>query len=480
VRALLAASGFSVSITREMAVTGKWREWLEAFPYGKAPLWILVVAVVSGGLGWALAPTRQAARADLRFVIFARTHAEMYREAIPRFEQRHNCRVHLQLVSDTAVKSRLQAALLTGAEVPDVVEILNPTIGYFTRGPLADVGFVDLTDRLHREGIYDQLVESRYSLWSSRGRIFALPHDVHPVTLCYRRDLFEQLGEDAGKLQTWDDFVAFGRRVTKDLNGDGVPDRYALDLSPIGGDLQTLLLQRDEGLFDPQGRVRFDTPGVAETIIWYIHQTHGPQRISFGAGWGQNFVKAVTDGLVLAFICPDWRTKMAQVDMPHLAGKLALMPLPAWTPGGRRTSTWGGTGLAITKACRRQELAWEFAKFLYLERADLGRRYSLSNIIPPVKAAWNLPEFEQPYPFFGGQPIGQLLAGLAPTTPADYVGPYTELAGGKLSEAFLNAAAYYKVNGDTGLREFTEQELKKATAYVRQIQARNVFLRTSP
>ena len=34
---------------------------------------------------------------------------------------------------------------------------------------------------------------------------------------------------------------------------------------------------------------------------------------------------------------------------PAWAGKLALMPLPAWREGGLRTSTWGGTGLAFTK-----------------------------------------------------------------------------------------------------------------------------------
>jgi len=28
-----------------------------------------------------------------------------------------------------------------------------------------------LTERLHEEGLYNQMVESRYSLWSSRGRI---------------------------------------------------------------------------------------------------------------------------------------------------------------------------------------------------------------------------------------------------------------------------------------------------------------------
>ena len=46
--------------------------------------------------------------------------------------------------------------------------------------------------------------------------MFALPHDVHPVMLAYRRDLFEQLGIDVNKLTTWDEFARVGRQVTQD------------------------------------------------------------------------------------------------------------------------------------------------------------------------------------------------------------------------------------------------------------------------
>lgn len=448
------------------------------FPYGKAPFWILVLTLLSASGIVALRAGRTAQRPDLVFCIFADNHVAAYRKAIAEFEKTHHVQIQLQMLGYDAFTSRLQSALLTGAEVPDMVELLISTMGYFTRGPLEEVGFVDLTDRLRKEGLYGRMVEERFSVWSSRGHVFALPHDVHPVMLLYRRDLIDRLGIKVDELKTWDDFTAMGRRITRDLDGDGIPDRYAIDLDSKGGELlQMLLLQRGGGLFDAGGRVAFDTPLTADTILWYLHTMRGPGRIGFEAGWGQSVSKALNDGLVLFFVCPDWRSKQFELDVPNLSGRVALMPLPAWAPGGRRTSTWGGTGLAITKACRNQDLAWEFAKFLYLKKEELGERFRDTNILSALKDSWDMPAFDEPRAFYSGQPIGRLYADLAPRIPACYVSPYTQLAGTKLTEAYLNAGEYFDKHGDEGLRDFIGQELARCAQYVRTVMQRNVFLR---
>jgi arabinosaccharide transport system substrate-binding protein len=444
--------------------------------YGKAAFIILMMALVCGVVHFARSVQRQAVKPDLVMAIFAANHEEAYRQVIGDFEKQHGVKIQLQLVAAKALQSRLQSALLTGAEVPDLVELLEGSMGYFTRGPLQDVGFVDLTDRLHEEGLYQRMVESRYSLWSSRGRIFAMPHDVHPVALCYRRDLVEQLGIKVENLKTWDDFVAMGRSIMKDLDGDGNPDRYALD-TPLSTDvvIRILLQQRGGQYFDPDGRVVFDSRLAAGTIAWYVRQTAGPARIGYDAGWGQSLVKAMNDGLVLFFFCPDWRTKQFEMDTPNLAGKLGLIPLPAWDQGGRRTSTWGGTGLAITRACKKQELAWKFVKFLYLNEQDLGKRFKSMSVLPPLEDAWKMPEFDEPRAFYGGQAIGRLFADLAPETPPLYVSPYGSLASAKITEVYLDAVDFYIRSGDQGLEEYIMDELKKKAQIVRKMVDRNVF-----
>src|SRR5262249_47832933 len=161
--------------------------------YGKAPFALLVIAVVAVGLRVVTA-RRHDERPDLVIVTHTDAHYESYRKAIPRFEREHGVKVQLQLVNWASLQSRLQNSILAGTEVPDLAELFEGSMGYFTRGPVEDFGVTDLTDLLKRDGLYDRMVQSRFSLWSARGRIYGLPHDVHPVMLAYRRDLVQQLG----------------------------------------------------------------------------------------------------------------------------------------------------------------------------------------------------------------------------------------------------------------------------------------------
>jgi arabinosaccharide transport system substrate-binding protein len=446
------------------------------FPYGRAPFWLLVIALVSLGLR-VVTSRRPEARPDLVFVTHTEAHFDAYRKAIPRFEREHGVKVQLQFANWASLQARLQNAILAGTEVPDLAEVFEGSLGFFTRGPMEDFGLLDLTDRLRADGLDKRLVQSRFTLWSARGRVFALPHDVHPVMLAYRRDLVEKLGIDVSKLDTWDKFVEVGRQVSRDVDGDGIIDRYMLDMRFDGNwSLQILMLQRGGQFFDQQGEVAFATEDTAQLIRWYIEQTRGPHRIGYECGWGQPVVKAMTDGLVLFQWAPDWRSWVFADEAPGLSGKMALMPLPAWSPGGRRTSAWGGTGLMIMKQTRHPDLAWELAKYLYFDTAELGGRFLATNILPALKDAWNLPEFETPFPYYSNQRVGQLYAALAPETPPVYSSPVDDAARIGLDRAFNRSAEYYVHNGEAGLLEKIRADLADAAKDVRRLAKREKIL----
>ena len=475
------------------------------YPFGKAPFVILVIAIISGIVFVGMRLRETESRPDLILAIQAEIHVKPYTKAIEQFNkenfvidektgERRNARVVLQRVQKEVLMSRLQSAMQTGCDVPDVVEILEGTIGYFTRGPLENVGFVDLTERLREDGLLDpkNMVQTRYPLWSSREHIFALPHDVHPSCLCYRVDLIRELGIDVTKLKTWDDFVKEGQRIT-------IPQkRYMIDMADDSMiSLIILLSQHGFDLFDAYGNVAFDKPGVADVVAWFVHQTSGKTRIAFPAGDGQNFYQAMNEGLDLFFFTPDWGTAQFMLDNPRQKGNLALMPMPIWAdengnqlPGTYKTGTWGGTGLAITKHSKNQELAWKFAKYLYTKTEDLGERFLLTNIVPPIKASWELPEFKQKSDFYKHMfhdpatgdlvdefvSIGEMYASQADGTPPRYVTAYTTQAETQLLNVYYAAREHYLKHGDEGMMELIEKKLKENADYVRSLVARNVFL----
>lgn len=442
---------------------------LDAFPFGKAPFVILVGMVVSGA--WLFTHPVRKTEATLRVWTFATTHAEAYQKAIPAFEAAHpGVKVELQLVHWEAVTSRLRAAFWTDLDVPDLVEVEISAAGSFFRGPPEDIGFEDLTPRLMSSGLYDRIVRARFAPYTNRGRIYGLPHDVHPVMLAYRRDIFEAEGVDASALQTWDDFVRVGRRLTR------LGERYMIQLSDAGShNLEALLFQRGGGYFDSEGNVTMDDDIALQTLLWYIPLVAGPERIASDPGGGQAFAQALEDGYILSVICPDWRSRMIENDVPRLAGKLALMPLPAVVPGGRRTTTWGGTMVGITKKCANKDLAWELACHLYLNPEDLAERFRQMNILPPLKDLWDLAVFKEPRSYWSDQKIGELYAALASDVPPQYTSPYINLAKSKLGSVVAACVVYYNRRGAEGFAEFARARLRQAADELRTYMRRNPF-----
>ena len=87
------------------------------------------------------------------------------------------------------------------------------------------------------------------------------------------------------------------------------------------------------------GRMTIDSDLAVETLEKYVSMFHGDPPLA-----GARLVRynederALADGHFVMMLAPDWQLgfyKSNQGDV--LRGKLRVMPLPAWTRGGRRT-----------------------------------------------------------------------------------------------------------------------------------------------
>jgi len=455
------------------------------YPPGKAPLAILIMALASG-LGLLLLPAGKSS-GNLEVWTFADSHYRAYQKVVPHFEAAHpGVKVDLQFVHGRAVTSRLRAAFASDLHVPDMLETEISSAGTFFLGPLEDIGFVDLTAELHKprpDGPpwYERIVKSRFAPYTSRrvvngvatDHIFGLPHDVHPVLLAYRRDIFQAHGIDAEKLTTWDEFLRVGRGLMKELNASSPPgqiDHYLIGLSDTdSGDLEVLLFQRDGGYFHPDGTISLDDDVAVKTMCWYVPLVVGPERVGYPVGWNWEVTeKFLQTDFLLCFLMPDWFSGFFQKQAKSGAGKLALMPLPAVKPGGRRTSTRGGTMLGFTKKSKQFELAWQLGLELYFDVDSRAEQFQETNILPPLRAAWKHPALAQPNPYWSNQPLGQLYAAQADDTPPQYTSPYIQLAKEKMSEAICDCVDYYGKKGANGFEAFVRKRLKQSADEIRR------------
>jgi arabinosaccharide transport system substrate-binding protein len=419
----------------------------------------------------------------LVFWIFAKSHQRLYDPMTAAWNTTRPPveTVHIVLLSAGALQRRLLSGFLSGTPLPDLVETYVQIVTQAFMGPLEDVGFVDLTDIVRTEGIDAQINAPSFAPWTSRGRIFGLPHDVHPVLLAYRVDLVEAAGIDVSAVETWDDFVHLLKPLVRDVDGDGYPDRYLLNIWETNPELiESLMLQAGGALFDAQERLVMHSEINARVLATVVSWTTGPNRIAVNAPeFDAAGNKMRLDGTVLFGLMPDWLTSAWRQDLPQLAGKVKLMPLPAWEPGGRRTTVMGGTMLGIPKRVKDFDSAWRYAKNLYLS-PDLARGlFRTTGIITPVKHHWTDPVYDEPSPYFGGQPYGRLYIAAAPEVPPRTSSPYNALAQIKMADSALALKGHAQQYGKYTVAELLPEArrlLSQAEAQVRAQMQRNVFL----
>ena len=210
---------------------------------------VAMIALLAVAAGLALLLLPEAPRERVQFWIFAKQHQMVYRELLTRWNREHPTkRVEMSLVNGAVMDQRIMSGFLTGTPVADVLEVERSMAGKAFTGPIEDVGYVDLTERLKSEGLLDQINRPSLSPWTSRGHIFGIPHDVHPVMLMYRADLVEAAGIDVRQIETWDDFIRVLRPLQQDLDGDGRVDRQLLSYSAVDPNgTEVLMLQAGAG-----------------------------------------------------------------------------------------------------------------------------------------------------------------------------------------------------------------------------------------
>ena len=144
------------------------------------------------------------------------------------------------------------------------------------------------------------------------------------------------------EVETWNDFIAAGKKATRDLDGDGEVDQYAIVLDRrTESDYFSLLLQQGGGFFDEAGNVIIDSELAIETLEFFValFNEHKIATPVYGTWHGDpsNFA-AMQDGKILSILSPDWYVGILKSQVPQMSGKWKAIAMPAWHPGSRRTT----------------------------------------------------------------------------------------------------------------------------------------------
>ena len=419
-------------------------------------------------------------KGDLQFWVFSPEHRAMYIPMIEQYERSNAVQLEVTLMSIAAIQSRMMSGFFGGLPTADLIEVEKAVAPQAFMGPTEAIGFTDLTDLLRDEGLLEQLNQPSLAPWSVDGRVFGLPHDVHPVMLAYRADITEAAGIDLTRAETWDEYFELLRPLMADNDNNAQPTHTPLSFWYTNQDLiETLMLQGDGQLFTPDGVPTINTERNARLLAELTSWCVGPNPVAVDINeWSAAGHQAKVDAVAIGYIAPDWMCSIWKMHVPGLAGKMKLMPLPAFEPGGRRTSVRGGTMLGIPKTTQHFDRAWEYAKLLYTSPQVARDLYREVDIISPVKSLWDDPVYDQPDPFFMNQRKGRMYIELAPEIPLRPSSPYNKQAAIDVRDAMGRLANHARSQQTYSADELLPRARELLAGVQRQVErrmSRNAF-----
>ena len=349
---------------------------------------------------------------------------------------------------------KISVGLQAGTGLPDLLTIETEVAsGYIAQFPQ---GFANLDSV-----IGDKKADFDQSKWSAAtgadGSIYMIPWDSGPVALFYRSDYLQAAGVDPNSLATWDDLIAAGEKV-KAATGHTL---WSLDIS-TGSAFTMLMQQQGAGIFDANGNISVNgQEGVASlTILKTMYEKGLLKNVK---GWDAR-VSSLKAGDSAFHPGAVWWIGTLESEMPELSGDFAAVPLPAFA-NGVRTSADGGSNLAIPAQAKNPELAADFATWLLADPDNQASMMQNEGLFPAYLPALSDPIFSQPDPFFGGQQILTLFAGLTgDILPINYTSDYA-----KASDIVANAVVAAVVNGKDPKTELDKAAQQIATSTGRQI-----------
>ena len=303
-------------------------------------------------------------------------------------------------MSGTAMQSRFLLAMSSGRGAPDIMQLQEREAGKYTKtGRLAD--FTPWAAKYERD--------FPASFWQScveDGKVLAVPWDIAPCAVFYKRWIFERHGIDPDRIETWDDLIAAGRIVVAKSNGQ--TKMFPLAANGLGFPFQMLMQQNGGGFFDARGRLIFDSPANRETLE--LIRRLLDSGVCSPISTGQEAKVSYNDDSIACYPAAVWNMIDMKEASKSRSGQWGVFRLPAFRAGGLRNSNNGGSVLVVPAQSRSVEAASAFIEYSMCSVEAQLKQYETCGLFPAFLPAQRDPRFDQPDPFFKDQHVAKLFA----------------------------------------------------------------------
>ncbi|MBU2864055.1 extracellular solute-binding protein [Reinekea forsetii] len=340
--------------------------------------------------------------------------------------------------------NKLKTNLATGTGAGDVVLIDVGFIGSFVNAG----GFVDLTDFYKsKAGNY-----ASYAVEAGKGNDgnqYAVPVDLGPGVMYFRRDYMEDMGFDINDVMTsWDSYLAYGQKLKeKDILLIG-------NASAIASAYWRFNVAEGDGLY-------FDADGNSlVTSERFMRAFELAKAVRDGgmdgniSEWTEDWYAGFREGKFATQMSGAWLLGHLQNWMaPDTSGKWGVSNLPGGLYG-----TWGGSYLAIPKQAKNVSAAWDLIEHMISEENQLVGFKKIA-AFPAHTGTYNDASFDEPIEFLRGQKARRLWAEIA-----ENITPVAPMNGDLIAESLVNDALDKVLNDGVSI----EKALKDAERQIKR------------
>ncbi|MFD4898376.1 ABC transporter substrate-binding protein [Streptomyces sp. NPDC057699] len=255
---------------------------------------------------------------------------------------------------------------------------------------------------------------------TDEGKVIGAGTDIGPMSICYRRDLFEKAGlptdreEVAAKLTGgWEDYLKLGEEYKKKApKGTFFMDSAsAMYNGVVSSNSEQYYAKNGDPIYKESAGVKAGWKLASEAV---------DKKLTQGLAQFQDPWKAaLRQGTMATVACPAWMAaQIAEYSGDQYKGKWDITRAP-----GDTAANWGGSFLSVPAKGKHVKEAGELVKWLTAPEQQAAV-FKAAGLFPSNKGAYELPDVKTAkLEYFNNAPIGSIYADEANAIPAAVLGP---------------------------------------------------------
>lgn len=342
------------------------------------------------------------------------TAASGLKSTLEGFNKLHpDIKITVEDLGNNQVFDKTLAACAAGGDgMPDIVSIENFEAEIFwSRFPDC---FANLKELGYTPEIQAKFPEFKRTELEIGDVAYAMPWDSGPVAVFYRRDFYEKAGVDPSTINTWDDFIAAGKKVSAANPG------VVMAQADFNGDSEWFRMIANEqgcGYFSTDGQnITINQPACVATLA-KVKEMKDAGTLT-AANWEEK-IQADTAGKAASQMYGGWYEGTVRSTSPDLKGKWGVYRMPSLTADGPHAANLGGSSLAISATSANKEAAWTYVDYALGTNEGQVTMLKEFGLVPSLLSAVQDPFISEAQPYWGGQKVwSDILATLPKIVPS--------------------------------------------------------------